>query len=265
MERQQLLLQRAGALPILEADEPGAGVGELVALVVAEDDRPRRDLGRRDGGHRGDLLQRGTPAPKRRPAEASARTARKARDGSHLSRSGCARDNRGRPAASAAGAGPRRPTTAASSAGASPAAAAACRDRRATTAPARRRRGPGARRPRRRRCRRRAVAVARVARGIGLLGRHEAVLGLVEAALRVEAEMLDEGGAAAVGQAVAAAQVDRQVDELAACRRRGRRQRDLRHARGPGRLQDRLEDRDRDLGRRSGRGPRVRRLPSALS
>ena len=32
MERQQLLLQRAGALPILEADEPGAGVGELVAL-----------------------------------------------------------------------------------------------------------------------------------------------------------------------------------------------------------------------------------------
>src|SRR6187200_1505390 len=93
-----------------------------------------------------------------------------------------------------------------------------------------------------------AVAVARVARGIGLLGRHEAVLGLVEAALRVEAEMLDEGGAAAIGQAIAAAQVDRQVDELAACRRRGRRQRDLRHARGPGRLQDRLEDRDRDLG-----------------
>jgi hypothetical protein len=57
VERQQLLLQRARALPILEAHEPGARVGELVALVVAEDDRPRRDLGRRDGGHRGDLLQ----------------------------------------------------------------------------------------------------------------------------------------------------------------------------------------------------------------
>ena len=57
--------------------------------------------------------------------------------------------------------------------------------------------------------------------------------------------MLDEAAVSLVGDAVAGAQVDRQRDELA--RRLGRRtaERRLRRMMGPGRLHDRLEDRQR--------------------
>src|SRR5712691_1876464 len=82
---------------------------------------------------------------------------------------------------------------------------------------------------------------------IGFLLGNEAILRILEVAEPIEAEVLDEAAAATLGQSVAGGKVDRQRGDLALRFGRRRGERCLRRMMRPGRLDDRLEDRERDF------------------
>jgi hypothetical protein len=56
-EREEAPLSRTRAGPIVERNEPGRGIGELVVALVGEDDRARFDLCGRNTGDCGHVLQ----------------------------------------------------------------------------------------------------------------------------------------------------------------------------------------------------------------
>jgi len=64
--RQELLLDRARLRPILETDQAGLGIDQLLAGTIDERDRPRLDLLDREPGRRGRLLDPELLRPDRR-------------------------------------------------------------------------------------------------------------------------------------------------------------------------------------------------------
>src|SRR5581483_10012939 len=90
-----------------------------------------------------------------------------------------------------------------------------------------------------------AIALFLITRRVGVVTRHQLVLGLLELTVAAEPEMLDESAAPAA-HAAARSVVDRQIDHAELGFARGAGERRLgRDVLGPHGLNDRLEDRQR--------------------